>query len=66
MIFMNDNDKKWMDALRPYWGGGVVPNWKLSNGEVDASRTIDWMMKVRGQKKIGPNGEDLEWPSSTP
>ena len=33
---MNEQDSKWVDALKPYWGGGIVPNWKLADGSVDA------------------------------
>jgi len=55
----NKIDDKWMDAIAPYWGGGIVPNWKLPDGSVDAQKTVDWMMRIRGQMKIGKNGEDI-------
>jgi hypothetical protein len=57
-------DEKWIQALKPYWGGGIVPVWKLEDGSIDAQKTIDWMMRARGEKKIGPNGEELEWPTT--
>lgn len=63
---MNPIDQKWIDALKAYWGGGIVPYWNIENGSVDAARTIDWMMRARGEKKIGPNGESLDWPAGAP
>lgn len=34
-------DDKWIEALRPYNGGGIVPVWKLADGTIDAVKTID-------------------------
>lgn len=56
-------DEKWIAALKSYWGGGIVPFWKLPDGTVDAAKTIDHMMRSRRQNKIGANGESLDWPS---
>lgn len=56
-------DQKWIDALKPYWGGRQVPFWRNTDGTVDAAQTIDYMMRTRGEKKVGANGEPLEWPA---
>jgi hypothetical protein len=56
------NDQKWINALKPFWGGGTVPFWRDEDGSIDAQKTIDWLMRARGQKKIGKMGESLEWP----
>jgi len=59
---MNSIDQKWLDAIRPYWGGGTVPFWSSQSGEVDADKTIDRMMKSRSQKKLDPKtGAEIEW-----
>jgi hypothetical protein len=64
---MNPIDQKWIDALSSYWGAGTVPYWNQENGpndagSVDAGKTIDWMMKARGQKKLDPKtGAEIEW-----
>lgn len=62
MTTKGEQDNKWIAALKPYWGGGIVPYWKLEDGSVDAVKTINHMMKSRGQKQIGPLGEDQEIP----
>jgi len=59
----NETDKKWIEAIRPYWGSGMVPYWVNGDGSIDAQKTVDWLMRLRNQKKIGPNGEELEFPS---
>jgi len=38
---MPDSDRKWVDALKPYIGGGIVPFYTLPDGSVDAQKTID-------------------------
>lgn len=57
-------DEKWLDALRAYWGGGIVPTFKNGDGSIDAQRTVDTLMRAVGAKKLGTNGEPLEWPSN--
>lgn len=49
---MNEQDRKWVDALKPYWGGGLVPTWKLADGSVDAAKTLDWLMAAFGVEKV--------------
>jgi hypothetical protein len=62
MTMATEQDEKWIDALKPYWGGGIVPFWKLADGGIDAAKTIDHLMRAKDAKKIGPKGEYLEWP----
>jgi hypothetical protein len=59
---MRPDDAKWVHALTPYCGGGIVPVWLLVDGSVDAQKTVDAFMRARGLKKLGDNGEELEWP----
>ena len=40
MLNLNEIDRKWVDALKPYYGGGTVPLYHNPDGTVDASRTI--------------------------
>ena len=54
---MNEQDSKWVDALKPYWGGGIVPIYWANGGGIDAQATIDRLMQAVGEKKVGPNGE---------
>ena len=56
-----DCDQKWVDAMKPYWGGGIVPVYYNADKSVNAERTLENFAKAHGFKKIGPNGEDLEW-----
>lgn len=52
---LNECDRKWIDAIRRYWGDGSamvpVPTWKLPDGSVDAVQTLDWLMHAY---KIAP------------
>lgn len=59
MADSKNSDDKWINALRPYLGGGVVPTYKNPDGSVDAEKTIDNFCKLKGARKIGPNGEYL-------
>lgn len=52
-------DRKWIDALKPYLGGGIVPVYTNPDGTVNAARTIDNFCLMKGARKIGPNGEYL-------
>jgi hypothetical protein len=60
---LNESDQKWIDALKPFWGGGTVPFWRNEDGTINAARTIDWMMRTRGEKKLDPKtGAEIPWP----
>ena len=61
---MDATDKKWINALKPYLGGGIVPYFRLSDGTVDAEKTMEAFCKAHDVVKIGPNGEDIPWPTS--
>jgi hypothetical protein len=61
---LSDSDRKWIDALRPYWGGGIVPVFRMPDGSVDAVKTIDRMMQSREQHKVGADGKDLPFEAS--
>ena len=56
---MQDVDQKWVDALRPYWGGGIVPLFKNADGTVNAERTMEHFARMHRVPKIGPNGEEI-------
>lgn len=60
LIWVPSTDRKWLNALKPYVGGGIVPLYRSADGTVDAVKTIDGLMQLKGCKKIGPNGEDIE------
>lgn len=57
-----NEDEKWISALKPYWGGGIVPFWKLADGTIDAAKTVNWMMKARGQKPSEHDAASLPQP----
>jgi hypothetical protein len=59
---VNEHDEKWVNALRPYVGGGLVPFYRAADGSIDAVKTINSLMRLKGCKMIGPNGEDVEIP----
>lgn len=52
-------DQKWLDALQPYLGGGVVPFFKNFDGTVNAQATIDNFCSLYDIQKVGSNGEPL-------
>jgi len=56
---MDPCDKKWIDALKPYLGGGIVPIFRISDGSVDAQRTLERFAEMKGIHKLGANGEQL-------
>lgn len=60
LIWVPSTDRKWLDALKPYFGGGIIPLYRGEDGSVDAVKTVDGLMGLKGWKKIGPNGEDIE------
>jgi hypothetical protein len=37
---MNDCDRKWIDALKPYVADGLLPLYRLDDGTLDAAATI--------------------------
>ena len=53
-VVENAVDQKWIDALRPWWGGGTVPFWRLPDGSIDATKTVEWLMTLRHQEKALP------------
>ena len=48
---MNEIDQKWLDALKPYLGGGIVPIFFSGVGEIDAEKTIEHMCMLHGISK---------------
>lgn len=56
-------DDLWLDALRPYVGGGIVPFYRTPAGAVDAARTIDAFMRMHNVCKLDPKtGREIPWP----
>lgn len=57
---MNKIDTSWIDALRPYLGGGIVPCYYKPDGTIDPVKTVDQFCSLKGCKKLDPNtGEEL-------
>lgn len=62
MAEVNEVDDKWLKALEPYLGGGIVPYFRSPDGSIDAEKTLENFAKLQGFTKIGKNGESIPWP----
>lgn len=44
-------DKKWLAALKPYLGGGIVPFYRLPDNTINAEATINNFCMLHDIKK---------------
>lgn len=49
---LDEVDRRWVDALKPYVGGGFVPIYRNDDGSVDTVYTIDRFCEMHGIEKI--------------
>lgn len=57
---LNERDRQWVNALKPYLGGGIVPIWFNGDGTVNAERTIDSFCEFKDAHKLDPvTGEEM-------
>lgn len=60
---LNARDQAWIEALRPYLGGGIVPIFRNDDGTVNAAKTIGQFCKLKGAHKLDPRtGAELVEP----
>jgi poly(3-hydroxybutyrate) depolymerase len=59
-IVTNERDQAWVNALKPYLGGRIVPLYMDSDGTVNAEKTIDRFCELHGVHKLDPKtGQEL-------
>jgi hypothetical protein len=47
----SDEDRKWIEAIRDWWGSPIVPIYKLPDGSVNAAATLYRLMQAHGIHK---------------
>lgn len=57
---LSDIDVGWINALKPYLGGGIVPIYRKPDGSIDAEKTMDQFCSLYGLKKLDSNGVPID------
>lgn len=57
---ISDTDAGWINALKPYLGGGIVPIYRKPDGSINAEATMDQFCRLHGLKKMDSNGAPIE------
>lgn len=61
VVYLDQTDKKWLDTLELMYPviGAALPFYKLTDGSVDAFRTLEQFFRLI-DVKLGPDGRVLE------